>query len=583
MARLLTLKDAYYEEQMGALIENMLLQVHTLGGGVIGQTAFTENHQWMCLDSHLDVFQDDIELSSQFFAGIKTIAIISVEPWGVVQLGSSHKIHETKDFVDQVKEAFQVMDEGHKFELPGNEPSSLNSQFFNMSTEFSSSLLTLDELLQENAFTEGQPKSWPINEPSRWFSPFPCPTGLIPLNISDNLPTSSIQSSLTDSFGFNSEDKLPDTSGIDKLFDISGSKRPHNWNETLVPVVNSDDLDFRTEDSECISGKYVESKSLFSQLGLDRLLDGPSSSSCSFGQHRCEDQTSSVAKRRKVDNFSWSSNQVKIEGLPDYDSELRNFVELKSEASTKGPCMGDIYTSSSKRQEEHGKNGKKKKAKPGTKPRPKDRQMIQDRLAELRELIPNGDKMSIDRLLERTIRHLSFMNSLKEHAENLKQIDKTKSEAVGKCHSGNDVGGVTWACEVGDQSMVCPLIVEDLNTPGQMIIEMLCEEQGFFLEIVDIIRGFGLTILKGVMEVRETKIWAHFIVEAKGNRLVSRHEIFSSLIQLLHMTDQSLGDINDRFGNLISSDAPSLFNNLDQYDVPFGVNLAHETIQCANL
>lgn len=33
-------------------------------------------------------------------------------------------------------------------------------------------------------------------------------------------------------------------------------------------------------------------------------------------------------------------------------------------------------------------------------------------------------------------------------------------------------GGVTWACEVGDQNMVCPLIVEDLSTPGQMLIEV---------------------------------------------------------------------------------------------------------------
>lgn len=37
------------------------------------------------------------------------------------------------------------------------------------------------------------------------------------------------------------------------------------------------------------------------------------------------------------------------------------------------------------------------------------------------------------------------------------------------------------------------------------------------MEIVDIIRGFGLTILKGVMEVRETKIWARFTVEAEVN------------------------------------------------------------------
>lgn len=47
------------------------------------------------------------------------------------------------------------------------------------------------------------------------------------------------------------------------------------------------------------------------------------------------------------------------------------------------------------------------------------------------------------------------------------------------------------------------------------LIQIICEEQGFFLEIVDIIRGFGLTILQGTMEVRETKLWAQFTVEAE--------------------------------------------------------------------
>lgn len=42
---------------------------------------------------------------------------------------------------------------------------------------------------------------------------------------------------------------------------------------------------------------------------------------------------------------------------------------------------------------------------------------------------------------------------------------------------------------------------------------MLCEEQGFFLEIADLIRGMGLTILKGIMEARDDKIWARFAVE----------------------------------------------------------------------
>lgn len=34
-----------------------------------------------------------------------------------------------------------------------------------------------------------------------------------------------------------------------------------------------------------------------------------------------------------------------------------------------------------------------------------------------------------------------------------------------------------------------------------------------FLEIAEIIRGFGLNILKGKMEVKDKKLWGRFIVE----------------------------------------------------------------------
>lgn len=44
---------------------------------------------------------------------------------------------------------------------------------------------------------------------------------------------------------------------------------------------------------------------------------------------------------------------------------------------------------------------------------------------------------------------------------------------------------------------------------------MLCEERGFFLEIADFIRGLGLTIVKGVMEALENKVWARFVVEVR--------------------------------------------------------------------
>ena len=37
----------------------------------------------------------------------------------------------------------------------------------------------------------------------------------------------------------------------------------------------------------------------------------------------------------------------------------------------------------------------------------------------------------------------------------------------------NTEGGATWAYEVGSQSMVCPIIVEDLNPPRQMLVEVV--------------------------------------------------------------------------------------------------------------
>ncbi|KAK9123885.1 hypothetical protein Sjap_013487 [Stephania japonica] len=64
---------------------------------------------------------------------------------------------------------------------------------------------------------------------------------------------------------------------------------------------------------------------------------------------------------------------------------------------------------------------KKKGRLDGQKPRPRDRQMIQDRVKELRELVPNGAKCSIDALLHKTIKHMLFLKSATGQAEKLKK------------------------------------------------------------------------------------------------------------------------------------------------------------------
>ncbi|KAL0329158.1 UNVERIFIED_CONTAM: Transcription factor [Sesamum radiatum] len=382
-----------------------------------------------------------------------------------------------------------------------------------------SGLLTPEELCQEHAVPEVISNSCPMDDFSqcRLPSSLTCPLNSL-RNTAENFLANSVQNSTTDASRDICEDRCFDMSGTDSVLNNLGENR----NEAHCPFGSYHKLNFSTDERGHISEEYAAgpqvgtSDSLFSKLGLNQLFDGIASSS--FTESRFEYQSWPASKKRKIDDCSWHNTQAKIQSLPHFDGKKKLGLCIGDSSSA---CPGNI--SSSKRQDRPAELGRQK-AKLGTRSRLKDRQMIHDRLAELRELIPNGERMSIARLLERTIKHLNFMKNLTEQAERLQQIDKTKSEIIQEGTTRDGGGGVTWACEVGDQTMVCPLIVEDLSTKGQMLIEILCEEQGLFLEIADTIRGFGFIILKGVMEAHEDKIWAHFVVEAKS-RLSSRMSV----------------------------------------------------------
>ncbi|CAI9107668.1 OLC1v1007081C3 [Oldenlandia corymbosa var. corymbosa] len=179
----------------------------------------------------------------------------------------------------------------------------------------------------------------------------------------------------------------------------------------------------------------------------------------------------------------------------------------------------------------------KKRAKPGEscRPRPRDRQLIQDRIKELRELVPNGSKCSIDSLLERTIKHMVFMQSITKHVEKLSKCPGSKfmDQEVGLRGSPCPEPGSSWAVEVGSDLKVCPIIVENLNMNGQLLVEMLCDECSHFLEVAEAIRGMGLAVLKGVTETYGEKTWMRFVVEGQTNGNVHRMDILWSLVQLL--------------------------------------------------
>jgi hypothetical protein len=97
-------------------------------------------------------------------------------------------------------------------------------------------------------------------------------------------------------------------------------------------------------------------------------------------------ETSSLISGGSKDNVGNCSQTTSI-----YGSQLSSWVE---NSSTNMKRENSVSTGYSKRPDEVSKSNRKR-LKPGEnpRPRPKDRQMIQDRVKELREIVPNGAKV----------------------------------------------------------------------------------------------------------------------------------------------------------------------------------------------
>ncbi|XAR70134.1 hypothetical protein NMG60_11026902 [Bertholletia excelsa] len=606
---LLTMEEVYYDEQMGGVIDNMLLQVHVLGNGIVGQAAFTNKHRWVFSDArdlhsslglieNQPLFQDDYEIHHQFVSGIQTIAFISVELRGVVQFGSTQKIPESIEFVHQTKKLFQDIQNANIITLPDNRPSSSDSVKGALSGLFAS-------LISSGNFPPEEMKPIPKN-----YTEMPCSSTdpqCLTLNYGRlNSSETSLQGPLVQSstnFNYSSSATTPcistggsshstvtsfelnwpsdirlvgsqsvfdsfletdflDGHGIENVFDNLGIdlgcvQSEDFFDDMLMPVVSGGHQDFGAAVSESISNQPIGSniapqESLFSKLGLEPILNGVASSSNSTASSSFGDE-SSRASKRKMTSCSISNEQMQLKSFP---------------CDSYSMTGGSTVVSQTKGSEESTKVSRKR-ARPGSRPKPKDRQQIQERIAELRKLIPNGVKMSIDSLLAQTIKHMLFLQSVTKHAEKLKQAKEQKEDEVTwkESYGGGGCGlSEMWACEVGSETMLDLVDVKDLSRPGQKLIQMICEERGIFLEIIDIIQGFGLTILKGVMEVRENKIWACFLVEAEVNRHVSKQEIYLSLHQLLY--HKTTSEINS------THELDSVFKSFNQPLVPLPISLA---------
>ncbi|KAK1271670.1 Transcription factor [Acorus gramineus] len=217
-----------------------------------------------------------------------------------------------------------------------------------------------------------------------------------------------------------------------------------------------------------------------------------------------------------------------------------------SQAESPSKCVSDLFNEEQKTKEpmygqfrmgtgSYNMSRKRGRAGGARKPRPRDRQLIQDRVKELRVLVPDGAKCSIDSLLDRTIKHLTFLRSVSNQAKKLKEYANLKINKVGNDDENptapqNHQNRMSWTYEIGSQPSTCPIVVENLYQPGHMLVEMLCKEPGLFLDIAQVIKHSGLIILKGVMENRSDNTWAHFIVEA--SRGFNRMDILWPLMRL---------------------------------------------------
>ncbi|XP_042503175.1 transcription factor EMB1444-like isoform X2 [Macadamia integrifolia] len=287
-----------------------------------------------------------------------------------------------------------------------------------------------------------------------------------------------------------------------------------------------------------------------SQCGSDHLLEAVVANAClgvnsvKSGTSFCELSESVVTTENSPQTSLHAKHACVSAGGPNGDSSLVEVANYKT--STWGSTEMHVRsrkelssTTLSTCSEQLGGQVQpakvsKKRARPGEtcRPRPRDRQLIQDRIKDLRELVPNGLKCSIDSLLEHTIKHMLFLQSLTKHADNLKKCAESmlQDKGIDSLGSCRPEYGSSWVLEVGSQA-VCPIVVENLNMNRQMLVEMLCEECSLFFDIAEVLRGLGLTILKGVTKVRGEKTWASFIVESKKG--FQRMDILWSLMPLL--------------------------------------------------
>ncbi|KAJ4891375.1 Transcription factor bHLH155 [Raphanus sativus] len=553
----LTLEDAYYDnhghnnspknmhnDPLGLALAKMAYHVYSLGEGIVGHVAVSGEHQWV-FPEYYDNWYSASEFhnvwESQISAGIKTILVVPVGPCGVVQLGSLLKVDEDVTLVNHIKHMFLLKDPlaDHAANImqcnmlqPKLPSEYLHAEAFpNCSGEVGKAMD-----VEESSFLTQYPNLYPYLKNHALNNTSSVET--------ERLITDQSYPGLDSTFHTLSTDK-EEADRLDALISSgynfpgsellealgSGFKQQSRGLEELVKSEHSSATIRPTDDNMSHSQLTFDS-------APENLLDAVVASVVCHSDGNARDD---IFSSRSVQSFLTSMepsghnnhivdramNQLPLAEVDTQQnpSDICGAFSSIGFSSTCPSSSSDHFQTSLEMMPK--KN--KKRAKPGesSRPRPRDRQLIQDRIKELRELVPNGSKCSIDSLLERTIKHMLFLQNVTKHADKLSKSANSKMQ-----QKETGAQGSTCAVEVGGHLQVCSIIVENLNKHGMVLIEMLCEECSHFLEISNVIKSLDLTILRGITEAQGDKTWICFVVESQSNKVMQRMDILWSLVQI---------------------------------------------------
>ncbi|XP_011006385.1 PREDICTED: transcription factor EMB1444-like isoform X2 [Populus euphratica] len=580
--------------QLELVVADMLHLQYPLGEGVVGEVAYTGDHFWLSFNS---IFSSEMsknlvpefpeEWLLQFASGIKTILLVPVLPHGVVQLGSFDEVAEDIQIVAYIKGRFNDLHSTREHAVP----LTLKREFKAQSTLIScpveqlnaTSAISISQVKSEDSnysipvnsvklHKDEQPEDFKCesknNTPSPIFADVSPPSEYLsasqPGMVENMVEQSSGGMDANEVYHINRQSFLsfPKGSELHKVLGppFLSQTNEKTWEPSLL-----------VEDS-CKSSNFIFSEdrsariepSLFATEGeVEFLLEPVAGNSYSSSDNASSNRSHSLKSSERLSGHLLATSQNQFQTRTLVGDDLAPWSHLASvcisgSGKTDITVALDSMMSTIFDQEQQGKdqsykhpwkgqkmsNVARRRARPGEnqKPRPRDRQLIQDRVKELRELVPNGSKCSIDGLLDQTIKHMQYLRSVTDQAEKLRQWVHQEVADRKNCRSSetnvNIQSGKSWAFEFGNDLQICPIVVEDLAYPGHLLIEMLCNDRGVFLEIAQVIRSLDLTILKGVMESRLSNTWAHFIVEAcKG---FHRLDIFWPLMQLLQRKRSSI-------------------------------------------